>query len=84
MEKLASRVRGCVQVHIPLGIFNALLLAMDPAAGITFGLGFLGYEHLQDKYKKDESYKDIFGWLCGIAIGVVVLWVLKYLPKGAV
>lgn len=57
-----------MELHVPLGMFNAWLLAEDPAAGILFGVGFLGYEYVQDKYKKDQSFKDVFGWLLGFGI----------------
>ena len=79
MEKLAYKLRGCVHIHIWVGLFNALLFEMKPLAALLFGLGFCAYEFIQNQYERDRSDKDVLGWLIGLAFGIIILWLLKYL-----
>ena len=77
MKKLDYVLRGCVRIHFPLGLFNAVLISVNPWAGFAFALGFVGYEQLQDKVEHDRSYLDVYGWLWGLAAGGITLWILE-------
>lgn len=44
-----------------------------------FAAGFIIYEKEQDKYVQDQAWKDIKGFLWGLGIIGVVLFVLKLL-----
>ena len=70
---------GRVLLHVPLGILTCALWYVHPALAVIFAAGFIIYEKQQDKYVKDQAWKDIKGWLWGIGIIGVVLFVLKLL-----
>jgi len=55
--------------HFPLGFYTGLLYIFPPA-GIGLTNAFLAYEAIQDWRKVDHSYKDIIGWLVGLAFGL--------------
>ena len=66
-------------MHIPVGIFNVVCVWLNPTYGILFFLGFFIYELQQDYRLKDGAYLDIFGWLIGFALAVILLLVLSML-----
>jgi hypothetical protein len=78
-DRLATKIRGCVELHVPLGFFNALLWLVGPEYLLLFGCGFGFYELIQDKYDHDKSYKDVLGWLIGFGIGGMLLLIIKRL-----
>lgn len=61
-------------LHFPVGVFTAWLGVRTPMICLVFGLGFLVYEALEDWRIKDRGYKDVFGYLIGIAAGSVIWW----------
>ena len=61
-------------IHFPVGVFTAFLLLIHPTTGIAFTISFLAYEFINDWRKHDNSYKDIYGFLWGFAVGVVFLY----------
>lgn len=65
-------------LHFPVGVFTAWLGTFTPVVCAVFGLGFLVYEVSEDWRIKDRSYKDIFGFLAGIAAGVVLFYLLGW------
>lgn len=56
-------------MHFPLGLLAAFFLVVIPATGIIFAASFLAYEIIQDWRKHDSSYKDVIGYLVGMAVG---------------
>jgi len=62
--------------HFPVGLFTAFLLHINPALGCLFGLGFISYEVMEDWRIHDKSYLDLYGWLLGLGLGGVILWLL--------
>ena len=63
-------------IHIPVGAFNAWLLHDATMTGIIFSLGFMVYELDECLHLKDQAWRDIKGYLWGLAIaaGVLILW----------
>jgi len=55
-------------IHAVVGIFNAVLLTLNVALGLSFTIGFLFYENTEQNAIDDHSYIDIRGWLIGLAI----------------
>jgi len=70
---------GRVLLHLPLGILTCALWYVDWPLAIIFAAGFIIYEKEQDKYVVDQAWKDIKGFLWGLGITGVVLFVLKLL-----
>lgn len=68
-------------IHFPVGVFAAWLATFCPTVCLVFALGFLFYETLEDWRIEDRSYKDIFGFLTGIAAGSFMFWVLGIVPR---
>ena len=63
-------------LHFPVGVFTAWLGTVAPVTCAVFGAGFLIYETLEDWRIADRSYKDVFGYLVGIAVGSVLFYLL--------
>lgn len=61
-------------LHFPVGIFAAWLTSWNPALGLLLGAGFLLYEVLEDWRIKDHSFLDVYGFLCGLSVGAVAVW----------
>ena len=70
---------GRVLLHLPLGILTCVLWYVHWSLAVIFAAGFILYEKEQDKYVEDQAWKDIRGWLWGIAITGVIVFVLKLL-----
>lgn len=66
-----------VLLHIPLGLFTCVLGYIYSWLALAFTISFLAYELSQDWVVIDNSYKDIKGWLWGIGIGGLAVFVLK-------
>lgn len=62
-----------VVLHFPVGCFAGWLISVMPVIGVVFSLGFLTYEVVEDWRIADRGYKDIFGFLLGIAVISVIL-----------
>lgn len=67
-------------IHFPVGILGAWLV-MDGdggirICGILFVLSFLFYEAIQEWRKVDWSFKDVIGFLIGLATypTIIKLW----------
>ncbi len=69
-------------IHIPVGLFNVFCLYAGIIYGILFFAGFFTYELNEDWHLKDNAWLDIYGWIIGFGIGVVVLFILKSLMEG--
>jgi len=65
-----------IALHIPVGIATALLVLSHWAVAIIFGAGFLAYELSEENVITDDAYKDIRGWLWGLFIGGIILWLI--------
>ena len=63
-------------LHFPVGLFVAWLISWNTGQGVMLGVAFLMYELLNDWRKVDSSYKDVLGYVWGLAIGSVgvYLW----------
>ena len=57
-----------ILLHIPHGVLAVLLKGWK---SLAFTAAFLVYELNQDKHEKDEAFKDIYGFLAGMAIGYI-------------
>jgi len=65
-------------LHFLLGAFNAFVgISVCPILALLFGLGFIAYEGNQDRWKKDQAWKDLKPWLWGIGIYIVVWYLAK-------
>ena len=70
-------------IHFPVGIIDAVIFQfIGQFAGVTFGFLFVfGYEALEDWRIQDRSYKDVLGFLWGLAIGLIVITILRTLIR---
>lgn len=65
-------------LHIPVGIFTVFCGYVGWSYALVFFGGFMVYELNEDIYHlKDKAYIDIYGYLIGVAIGVVALFIYK-------
>jgi hypothetical protein len=64
-------------IHIPVGIFNVFCGYVGWPYALIFCLGFLCYEVIEDWREKDRGFYDVFGYLIGLATGVIFLAVYK-------
>ena len=64
-------------MHFPVGVAVACLISWSLAHGIMLGIAFLIYEIMNDWRKKDWSYKDVYGYIWGLAIGAIILLILR-------
>lgn len=64
-------------LHLPVGIFTVFCGYVNWSCAIIFFLGFMAYEITEDWRIKDGAYIDIFGYLIGLALGVVGLFIYK-------
>lgn len=56
-------------IHIPVGFICAFIGEKHPIVAVIFAITFIvGYEFNEDKYRKDQAWKDILGFLIGISI----------------
>lgn len=67
---------GRVLLHVPIGAFNAWLFWHVPQVGVIFFVGFLIYELNEDWRIRDQAWRDIKGYLWGLAIAAVFLILL--------
>ena len=81
MKNILSKILFCppefvnnVLLHIPVGLFNAILIRESGWLTLLFGVGFLTYEISEQKKIGDTAFQDIKGWLWGLAyMGVILL-----------
>ena len=57
-----------VCLHFPVGVFAGWLIFELPVLGVVFSVGFLTYEIVEDWRIADRGYKDIMGFLVGMAV----------------
>lgn len=58
-------------LHIPIGVFNALLFAWSIAVGVVFFLAFMVYELWEGYCLRDQGYLDVRGWLWGFSLAAL-------------
>lgn len=66
-------------VHVPVGIVTVLLSQVETggtALAVLFTIGFFIYELNEDSDINDKAWKDIVGWLWGVAIMGLILLVV--------
>jgi len=68
-----------VLLHVPLGILTAFLTYTHWALGLIFTISFLAYEHNEDLHTKDQMWKDLKGYLWGLALGGLGLFIFRML-----
>ena len=59
---------GRALIHVPVGALNAWFMSRDPVLGVVFFLGFMLYELTEDWRIRDQAFRDIKGYLVGLAI----------------
>lgn len=64
-------------IHIPAGIFTIFCGVVDGIFALVFFGSFMVYEVTEDWRLKDKAYIDIFGYLVGLAIGCIGLFVFQ-------
>ena len=55
-------------LHFPIGLLAGWISLFYPIIGLTFFLGFLTYEAMNDWRKWDWSYKDVLGGVAGYPV----------------
>ena len=75
--RLSTNVR--LFLHIPVGLLNVFFALICPPLSILFFIGFMIYELSEDWRIKDQAYKDIAGYLWGLAIGGIGLFLWGFL-----
>lgn len=65
-------------LHIPVGIFTVFCGYIGWTYALVFFGAFMVYEVTEDWRLKDKAYIDIYGYLIGLAMGVVTLFILKF------
>jgi len=68
-----------VLLHIPLGLVTCFLFHINWALGLAFTVSFLAYEHNEDLHTKDQMWKDLKGYLWGLALGGLGLFIFRML-----
>ena len=63
-----TQIRVRILIHIPHGILAVLLKGWK---SLAFTAAFLVYELNQDRHKDDKAFKDIYGYMAGMAIGYI-------------
>lgn len=66
-------------VHIPVGIFQVFCAWLNPVVGIAFLVAFMVYEIDEDWHISDQAWLDIRGYLWGIAVGAVGLFLIDFI-----
>lgn len=70
MKKLSDI--GRIWLHIPVGLMAAMLFWLSPFAGASFTFIFWRYEKNEDRYLRDQAWKDYAGFLYGMALGGII------------
>lgn len=68
---------GRVLLHLPLGLLTCLLGYTCWWLALIFACGFLVYEVNEDWHISDQAWVDIKGFLWGIGIGGITMFILK-------
>lgn len=79
-RSIAMSNLGRLWLHIPVGLVAVVLYWLSPIAGAGFTFIFWRYEKNEDRYIKDQAWKDYAGFLWGMALGglawaIIYLWV---------
>ena len=59
-------------MHTPVGFINGWFMSLSPFYGLPFMAAFVIYEKNEEKWLRDELWRDIVGWLWGFGAFVVV------------
>jgi len=72
-----------VILHIPVGLIDGWFLGQGNtgnfgfvAIGLVLAYGFFKYELNEDRHEKDKAFKDIMGFLIGLALFGIALGVV--------
>ena len=63
-------------LHIPVGLVTVVAAIVRPVLAICLLVGFLAYELNEDFHIKDNAWVDIAGYLWGLAIGSMILFLI--------
>ena len=66
-------------IHIPAGLLTILGGYLGWVFAIVLFCSFMIYELNEDWHIKDQAWIDIFGYLIGLGIGIVALFILRVL-----
>lgn len=66
MDKVKSRYR--IMIHIPVGGITVYLLSVSVHLAWIMFIGFMLYELNEDWHREDNAWKDIKGYLWGLAL----------------
>jgi hypothetical protein len=58
-------------LHIPVGILTTGSTAIEPLLPLVFVFAFVAYEVVEDWRCFDHAWKDMHGYLFGLAIGLI-------------
>lgn len=64
-------------LHIPAGLITCLAIYIHWSLVLVFFGAFTIYEINEDRHVEDRAFHDILGYLFGLGIGIVVLFILK-------
>lgn len=73
-----SKDVGNVLLHIPVGIVNVAIGVLSGWLALVFGIGFIIYQLSEQKIINDRAFPAIQGFLWGIGIFAIALFI-KYL-----
>ena len=63
-------------MHFPIGVLTGVVFNYDGYLALGLLFGFCFYEFIQDWRKRDNSYKDVIGFVVGLFVGGVgiLIW----------
>jgi len=64
-------------LHIPAGLVTCLAVYVHWSLVLVFFGAFAIYELNEDTHIEDRAFHDILGYLFGLGIGIIVLFILK-------
>ena len=67
-------------LHVPVGIACAALALVSQVLPLVFCLAFIAYELNEDRHIKDQAWRDLSGFLWGIAAGSVAMAAAHLFP----
>jgi len=66
-------------LHVPVGLACALLTRESGVLAAILAFLFVTYETNEDRHVRDDAYKDIAGAAWGVALGGLILWLVRWL-----
>lgn len=64
-------------MHIPVGFVCVFMAYVSWVLALVFGLAFVSYEILEEWRLKDKGWHDLKGFLWGMGIGALILWIIQ-------